>query len=209
MAGSGNTALGDWVASTFASPTTTAGKAMASPNDPNRALTPAGGLNLNRIYFETDRNAVYVSISNSWVFAAGVMVAAAASRPADLTTTDSGFFFLASDTLLFFYWTGAAWVPVTPTMGGAYPAQDVTGTFPNPTLNTTGIGAATYGDATHVAQVTFDAKGRASAASSVAITFPGTTGFSGIVTLAQLTTLGTQGSLTVANGLITAYTPPT
>ncbi len=40
MAGSGNTALGDWVASTFASPTTTAGKAMASPNDPNRALTP-------------------------------------------------------------------------------------------------------------------------------------------------------------------------
>lgn len=174
-----------------------------------RALTPAGGMNLNRIYYETDRRTIYISISNVWTFAAGIMVAAAASRPADLTTTDAGFFFLASDTLLFSYWTGAAWVAVTPAMGGAYPAQDITGTFPNPVLNATGVAAATYGDATHVAQVTFDVKGRASAAANVAITFPPTTGFSGTVDLAALTGGGTQGTLTVVNGLITAYTPPT
>ena len=46
---------------------------------------------------------------------------------------------------------------------------DLTGTYPNPTLGTSGVTAATYGDSSHVAQVTFDAKGRATAASAVAI----------------------------------------
>lgn len=40
------------------------------------------------------------------------------------------------------------------------------------TLAASGVTAATYGDATHVAQVTFDAKGRATAAANVAITHP-------------------------------------
>jgi hypothetical protein len=36
-----------------------------------------------------------------------------------------------------------------------------------------------------------------------------TTGFSGTVALAKLTGGGTNGSITVVNGLVTAYTPPT
>lgn len=40
------------------------------------------------------------------------------------------------------------------------------------TLANSGVSAATYGDATHVAQVALDAKGRATSASNVAITFP-------------------------------------
>ncbi len=46
-------------------------------------------------------------------------------------------------------------------------------------LNDTAVTPGTYGDATHVAQVTVDQKGRATAATSVAITFPGTAGFTG------------------------------
>lgn len=49
---------------------------------------------------------------------------------------------------------------------------DLTGNYPNPTLGTSGVTAATYGDSTHVAQVALDAKGRATGASNVAIAFP-------------------------------------
>lgn len=50
---------------------------------------------------------------------------------------------------------------------------DLTGTYPSPSLANAGGGAAgPIGDATHVAAVTVDAKGRVTALSSVAITYP-------------------------------------
>ena len=44
---------------------------------------------------------------------------------------------------------------------------DLTGNYPNPTLITTGVTAGTYGDSTHVAQLTVDANGRVTSATNV------------------------------------------
>lgn len=80
------------------------------------------------------------------------------------------------------------------------------GTYPNPGLAPTGVTAGTYGDATHVAQVTVNAGGQVTNATNVAITgfgptgvFPGTYGQAITPFTYPRFTVGADGRLTSAS----------
>lgn len=74
----------------------------------------------------------------------------------------------------------------------------------NVDLPTTGVGAGTYGDSTHVATVTVDARGRITGASSVAIS--GSAGAGGLLVLYDSGYLGATGALdTGAGGIASGH----
>jgi len=66
-------------------------------------------VSIGTLFFETDRNVLYISNGSTWQYVAGVFSAVLAALPSDLTSTDAGFLVNVTDYNHLLQWSGSSW----------------------------------------------------------------------------------------------------
>lgn len=79
-------------------------------NDTHTNRPSPSGLTGGTLFFEADRNVVYLTIGGVWVYGWGEMAGDFGDEPTDLGATDAGFLFHVVDYAHRLRWTGSAWV---------------------------------------------------------------------------------------------------
>jgi hypothetical protein len=159
-----------WTSLSGAAPTGAAGGDLAGTY-PNPTLVTQGGLTAGSYGSATQVPAYTVDIKGRLTAAGNVSIALAGAAITSGTVaaarlgsgTANSTTFLRGDN---------TWATPTATPSGSA-GGDLTGTYPNPTLATSGVAAGTYGSASAIPVVTVDTKGRVTGVSTVTPTSSG------------------------------------